>query len=58
MVNMAKEKEEFLCKFNLGIGCDEYDKCGNCGWNPEVNAKRKRLANEAYGLDEGGEQHE
>ena len=58
MVNVAKEKEEYLCKFNLHITCDEYEKCGNCGWNPTVNAHRHKLVREAYGLEEGGEQHE
>jgi hypothetical protein len=55
MVNVAKEKEEFLCKYNLGIGCDEYEKCGNCGWNPEVNEKRRDLLHEVPDYDTGGD---
>lgn len=27
------------CRFNSGVSCGEY-KCNNCGWNPEVNARR------------------
>ena len=28
------------CKFNLGVICDS-EKCEKCGWNPEVDKKRK-----------------
>ena len=55
MVNVAKEKEEFLCKFNFNITCDEYHKCPNCGWNPEVNEKRRNLLHEVYDYDTGGD---
>ena len=28
------------CKFNDGVNC-ERQKCGNCGWNPDVAKRRK-----------------
>lgn len=32
------------CKFNIGVGCDGPEECClNCGWNPEVDAKRKAI---------------
>ena len=29
-----------VCKFNRGVNCDGGN-CNNCGWNPEVEKKRK-----------------
>ena len=28
------------CKYNEGVGCD-IQRCENCGWNPEVEKRRK-----------------
>lgn len=30
------------CKFNGNIDCVWHVKCEKCGWNPEVEEKRKR----------------
>lgn len=29
------------CKFNVGVECYQKKKCGKCGWNPDVDRKRK-----------------
>ena len=29
------------CKYNVVILCPDKDRCANCGWNPEVEEKRK-----------------
>lgn len=29
------------CVFNSSIICNQQDICKKCGWNPEVEAKRK-----------------
>lgn len=30
------------CRFNKGVDCSDYEycDCNNCGWNPDVYAKR------------------
>jgi len=39
---MANEKSENTCKFLAVINCPEENrKCDRCGWNPEVDRKRK-----------------
>lgn len=31
------------CKYNKFVGCSTLNrKCKSCGWNPEVEAERKR----------------
>ena len=30
------------CKHNFGVTCSSWDRCYDCGWNPEVDARRKR----------------
>lgn len=30
------------CKYNFGVICSNWNKCYACGWNPEVDARRKR----------------
>ena len=40
------EMNSDTCKFNVNISCYPHDKCGRCGWNPEVAARRKaRIVN-------------
>lgn len=37
------------CIYNSrGVQCIEKNKCGKCGWNPIVEEKRKKEANERY----------
>ena len=37
------------CIYNSrGVQCIEKNKCGKCGWNPVVEEKRKKEANERY----------
>lgn len=39
---MAKEEYKDGCKFNpRGIMCKNHNECAHCGWNPEVEYKRK-----------------
>lgn len=35
--------EHEKCKYNPFVNCDddEYKKCHKCGWNPDVDKKRK-----------------
>lgn len=43
---------EGCCKFNVGIVCTEHHKCAFCGWNPEVQAERRRLLREICEAEE------
>lgn len=52
---MAKKDDELFCKHNKHINCDDPWKCDNCGWNPEVNEKRRNLLHEIYDYDSGGD---
>ncbi len=38
---------EGCCKFSEHIICTDHKKCAFCGWNPEVQAERRRLLREA-----------
>jgi hypothetical protein len=35
-----KEKVLITCKYNDEVNCDTMN-CENCGWNPEVERRRK-----------------
>lgn len=39
------------CKYNHEINCDDYkrfpERCTRCGWNPEEEARRKEVINNA-----------
>lgn len=39
-----KEQTEGLCRFNSGVLCQDTRavRCAGCGWNPKVQAERKR----------------
>lgn len=37
-----KPTKEFVCIYNTSIDCFIHTKCETCGWNPEVEAKRKQ----------------
>ena len=43
--NIRREKEMkkiiHNCKYNKMVGCDVQN-CARCGWNPEVEEKRRR----------------
>lgn len=41
---MPKNKSNlpYQCKFNQVVGCADLKGCYRCGWNPEVEADRKR----------------
>ena len=42
---MDRERDVTLCDrqpSNMGICCTEHGRCESCGWNPEVDAARKR----------------
>ena len=30
-----------FCSFNHGVICEDKDACPNCGWNPDVEERRK-----------------
>lgn len=45
----AETKAKFFCKFHqekCGVICMNKLRCAKCGWNPEVEAKRKIILNE------------
>lgn len=29
------------CPYNIGVICDQKDRCRRCGWNPEEEKRRK-----------------
>lgn len=35
-------KETMTCKYKLYIDCIKKDRCNKCGWNPEVEERRKK----------------
>ena len=39
-----KEQTEGLCRFNSGVLCQDPRavRCAGCGWNPKVQAERKK----------------
>ena len=37
------QTENQLCKYNHGVGCDKYEQCAECGWNPAVAKEREEL---------------
>lgn len=39
-----KEQTEGLCRFNSGVLCQDTRavRCAGCGWNPKVQAERKK----------------
>lgn len=39
-----KEQTEGLCRFNSGVICQDTRavRCAGCGWNPKVQAERKK----------------
>lgn len=42
-------KERMFCKFHqemLGVICMNKLRCGSCGWNPDVETKRKQKLKE------------
>ena len=42
-----KKEYRYECRFNpAGILCDDRTKCPKCGWNPEVELKRKKKLQE------------
>lgn len=45
-----------LCKYNIGISCeqDETCDCSVCGWNPVVEKKRREQIEEKYDLSKIG----
>lgn len=52
-VNMDEQVKKKLprCAYNLGVGCDKANcHCGTCGWNPEVERKRKEKIYAKRGL--------
>lgn len=30
------------CKYRMGVDCDKFSWCSRCGWNPDVEEKRKK----------------
>lgn len=55
---ILKEEDDLIikkklpkCMFNNGVGCDKINrKCVSCGWNPEVERKRKEKIYAKRGL--------
>lgn len=41
-----KKEYKYDCPHNPGVGCDDRTKCSKCGWNPKVDAVRKRKLQE------------
>lgn len=39
-----KHETEGLCRFNSGVLCQDTRavRCAGCGWNPKVNAERRK----------------
>lgn len=35
------EKTPQFCKHNLGVICTGQNRCDGCGWNPEMEVRRK-----------------
>lgn len=38
---------EACCAYNVGVECGDQTKCGECGWNPEVERARLRRMKQA-----------
>ena len=36
-----RNTESPLCLFNMSVDCPKKDNCKSCGWNPDVDAKRR-----------------
>lgn len=33
---------EGICLFNEGVGCENHERCSDCGWNPREIERRKQ----------------
>ena len=43
MGRVKKTWQEYeRCKYNTEVNCDGHKNCNKCGWNPDVNEKRKQ----------------
>lgn len=40
-IRFKPSPESPWCNHNMGVLCSEKDRCNRCGWNPEVETKRK-----------------
>ena len=45
------ENGKFICQYNMACECSVPD-CDNCGWNPEVAARRLKNYKEAHKVSE------
>ena len=42
-------KDYEKCKYNESVNCDGCKTCNKCGWNPDVNEKRKQERDQRKG---------
>lgn len=40
------------CKYQVGVDCDACSVCEKCGWNPEVDERRKEKIRESLRREE------
>lgn len=49
---MSSKTKPVPCSHNEGVYCSHTADCENCGWNPEVEARRIAEIREKYGIEE------
>lgn len=48
---MGRNRKPVPCPYNEWVDCMHTADCENCGWNPDVEAKRTQAIREELGLE-------